>query len=77
MPTARAPSFYNLNAPVSRAFRSGWEVYLGGENLTGFRQTDPIVAANDPFGPSFDAGARVWGPITGRMVYVGFRFKPI
>jgi outer membrane receptor protein involved in Fe transport len=77
MPTEFAPGFYNLNAQVSRAFRSGWEIYLGGENLTGFRQQDPIVAANDPFGPNFDAGSRAWGPITGRMVYLGFRFKPV
>ncbi|WP_460982134.1 TonB-dependent receptor [Spirosoma fluminis] len=77
MPTEYAPGFYNLNAQVSRAFRSGFEIYLGGENLTGFRQLNPIVSANDPFSASFDAGARVWGPITGRMVYVGFRFKPL
>ncbi|QDK79357.1 TonB-dependent receptor [Spirosoma sp. KCTC 42546] len=77
MPTEEAPGFYNLNAQVSRAFRSGWEIYLGGENLTGFRQLNPIVAANDPFGARFDAGSQVWGPITGRMVYVGFRFKPL
>ena len=77
MPTDEAPGFYNLNAQVSRAFRSGWEVYLGGENLTGFRQLNPIVAANDPFGARFDAGSQVWGPITGRMVYIGFRFKPV
>lgn len=76
MPTDYAPGFYNLNAQVSRAFRSGWEIYLGGENLTGFRQQDPIVAPNDPFGPNFDAGARVWGPVTGQMIYLGFRFKP-
>ena len=76
MPTEYAPGFLNLNAQVSRAFRSGWEIYLGGENLTGFRQTDPIVAPNDPFGPSFDAGARAWGPVTGPMIYTGFRFKP-
>lgn len=76
MPVDISPGFYNLNAQLSRAFRSGWEVYLGGENLTGFRQSNPIVAANDPFGVRFDAGSQVWGPITGRMVYVGFRFKP-
>jgi outer membrane receptor for ferrienterochelin and colicins len=76
MPVEFAPGYYNLNAQVSRAFRSGWEIYLGGENLTGFRQQNPIVAPNDPFGPSFDAGAQVWGPITGQMVYAGFRFKP-
>ena len=76
MPIEYAPGFVNLNAQVSRAFKSGWEIYLGGENLTGFRQANPIVAPNDPFGPSFDAGSRVWGPITGQMVYLGFRFKP-
>lgn len=76
MPVDMAPGFYNLNAQVSRGFRSGLEVYLGGENLTGFRQTSPILAADDPFGARFDAGAHVWGPITGRMVYVGIRFKP-
>ncbi|GAB3760868.1 TonB-dependent receptor [Spirosoma pomorum] len=77
MPTEYAPGFYNLNAQVSRAFRSGWEIYLGGENLTGFRQLNPIVAANDPFGVNFDAGSRAWGPITGQMIYLGFRFKPV
>ncbi|SFC35141.1 Outer membrane receptor for ferrienterochelin and colicins [Spirosoma endophyticum] len=76
MPIDFSPGFYNLNAQVSRAFRSGWEVYLGGENLTGFRQLNPIIGADDPFGPRFDAGSRVWGPITGQMVYAGFRFKP-
>ncbi|AQG82324.1 TonB-dependent receptor [Spirosoma montaniterrae] len=76
MPLDYAPGFANLNAQVSRAFRSGWEVYVGGENLTGFRQLDPIIAPANPFGPGFDAGARAWGPITGQMIYVGFRFKP-
>ncbi|WP_420146752.1 TonB-dependent receptor [Spirosoma sp.] len=76
VPITYSPGFYNLNAQVSRAFRSGWEVYLGGENLTGFRQSNPIFDASNPFGPNFDAGTQVWGPVTGRMVYVGFRFKP-
>lgn len=77
VPLTYSPGFYNLNAQVSRAFLSGWEIYLGGENLTGFRQSNPIFAAANPFGPDFDAGSQVWGPITGRMVYVGFRFKPV
>ena len=76
MPTDTAPAFYNLNAQVSRAFRSGLEVYVGGENLTGFRQLNPIIAADDPFSARFDAGAGVWGPVTGRMVYIGVRYKP-
>lgn len=71
----QAPAFANLNAQVSRAFRNGLELYVGGENLLGFRQTNPIVAPNAPFGPDFDAASRVWGPITGAMVYAGFRLK--
>lgn len=77
MRTDRAPAFANLNAQVSRTFRNGLELYLGGENLTGVRQLDPIVASNAPFSPSFDAASRVWGPITGAMVYVGFRLKTL
>ena len=39
-----------------------------------FTQKDPILAANDPFGKNFDA-SMVWGPVIGRMVYVGMRYK--
>ncbi|MBC8155265.1 MAG: TonB-dependent receptor [Bacteroidetes bacterium] len=76
MLTEEGPGFYNLNAQVTRTFRNGIAVYLGGENLTVFRQLTPVFAASNPFGPDFDAGSRVWGPVTGRMVYVGIRFKP-
>lgn len=76
MPLSITPSFFNLNAQVSRGFKSGWEVYLGGENLTGFRQTNPIMSAGNPFGSGFDAASHVWGPVTGSIVYLGFRFKP-
>lgn len=77
VPADYSPGFLNLNAQVSRGFKSGWEVYLGGENLTGFRQTNPIFAASSPYGPDFDAAGRAWGPVTGQMIYVGFRFKPV
>jgi outer membrane receptor for ferrienterochelin and colicins len=74
MPRENAPGFYNINAQVTKSFRT-WDVYLGGENLGNFRQANPIVGANDPYGRDFDAAARVWGPITGRMIYGGFRYK--
>lgn len=44
------------------------------ENLTNYYQKNVIVAADQPFGPSFDASL-VWGPVTDRMFYAGFRFK--
>lgn len=72
-PAVFAPAFSNINAQISRGFLK-WELYVGGENLNNFTQKDPILAANDPFGKNFDA-SMVWGPVIGRMVYVGMRYK--
>lgn len=68
-----SPSFYNLNAQITRTFPK-WDIYLGGENLANFRQKDPIMGANEPFGQHFDAGM-AWGPVVGRMIYAGMRYK--
>ncbi|KAA0989845.1 TonB-dependent receptor [Dyadobacter aurulentus] len=70
-----APSFYNLNAQITRTFPK-WDVYLGGENLANFRQKNPIIGADQPFGEHFDAGM-AWGPVVGRMIYAGLRYKII
>lgn len=72
----RAPTseeFYQLNAQLSRTFNKQWTAYIGVENALDFRQNNPIVDAANPFSENFDA-SRVWGPIFGRMLYVGFRF---
>ena len=50
------------------------DVYLGVENISNFFQQNPIQAAATPFSPYFDA-SMVWGPISGRMLYVGWRIK--
>ena len=60
-----------MNAQLTRNFRK-WNVYIGSENLTGFRQHNPIIAADDPFGGYFDSGL-IWGPVHGRKIYAGFR----
>lgn len=72
----RSPAYSLMNAQVSRSFgkQKLFEVYLGGENLTGFYQKDPIIAANDAFGPYFDASL-VWGLVYGRMLYTGLRWR--
>ncbi|MEO1448673.1 MAG: TonB-dependent receptor [Bacteroidota bacterium] len=70
----RSPSFWVVNAQVSKAWGDTWEVYLGGENLLNFRQEGPILANDSPFGPYFDASL-IWGPIFGRMVYAGLRLR--
>ena len=61
-----------MNAQVTRYFRRG-SLYVGCENLTDFTQKQPVVAANDPYSQYFDA-TRVWGPVMGRMFYMGVRF---
>ena len=70
-PTYKA--FPQLNAQVTRNFRH-WAVYVGGENLTGYRQKTPIIDAANPWGDSFDA-TMVYAPIHGAMVYAGFRYN--
>lgn len=69
---ARYHTFPTLNAQVTRNFRH-WAVYIGGENLTGYRQKNPIIGAADPWGSHFDA-TMVYGPVEGAMVYAGFRY---
>ncbi len=70
-PTYR--TFCTLNAQLTRNFRH-WAVYIGGENLTGYTQKNPIIGASDPWGPNFDS-TMIWGPLHGAVVYVGFRYN--
>ena len=63
-----------MNAQVAKDIGSRWSVYVGVENITDFNLSNPIVAANDPFGPYFDS-SMVWGPVFGRMWYGGFRYR--
>ncbi|PNW26004.1 hypothetical protein [Formosa algae] len=40
------------------------ELYTGCENIFNFRQDQPIISWEDPFGPYFDTSS-VWGPTRG------------
>jgi len=68
-----SPVYAVLNAQITKYFRK-WYLYIGVENLTDFTQDDPVIAANDPFGPYFDSSI-VWGPIMGRKIYAGLKIK--
>lgn len=70
---AYSPDYFLFNAQVTRAFKQ-WDVYVGGENLGNFTQANPIIAADQPFSPNFDASL-VWAPVYGRMIYAGVRFR--
>ncbi len=65
--------FFTLQAQVTFNI-SNFEIYVGGENLTNYMISHPIIAYNEPFGEYFD-GSMVWGPMLGRKIYAGARFK--
>ena len=69
-----SPDFALMNAQVTKTLKKGWAFYVGMENLANYRQDDPIISADQPFSPYFDSSL-IWGPIFGRMTYVGFRYK--
>ena len=74
----RSPVYPLLYAQITRRFK-GWDVYVGAENLTNFRQKDVLVGTVgqdgfvNPRVASFDASC-IWGPLMGIKAHVGFRF---
>lgn len=69
-----APSFATLNAQITRVFSKKFEVYVGGENITNYKQANGILAADAPFGAYFDSTMQ-YAPAFGQMYYAGMRFK--
>lgn len=69
----RFHAYEQLTAQVTREFRHV-SLYVGGENLTGYRQKQPIIAADRPWSADFDP-TLVWGPVEGAMGYIGMRIK--
>lgn len=61
-----------MNAQITHIYKK-FDFYIGGENLTNFRQRDPIIDASNPFGSKFDA-TNICGPLTGVNIYVGIRY---
>lgn len=70
---SRYPAYFQLQAQVTREFRN-ISLYVGGENLTNYKISNPILNAHQPWSAAFDA-TQVWGPVTGAMAYIGVRLK--
>lgn len=51
-----------------------FDIYAGSENILDFKQKNPILNPDQPFGPDFDSSL-VWGPVVGRKVYAGIRLR--
>lgn len=67
------PAYGQLNAQITRTFRH-FSVYAGGENLTGYKQKNPIIDAARPWSSTFDP-TLVWGPMQGLRGYIGVRYN--
>ena len=67
------PAYPQLNLQITREFRH-FSLYVGGENLTNYRQPNPVVNAENPWSSTFDP-TLVWGPVHGIMAYAGLRMN--
>jgi len=68
-----SPSYSLLNSQITRDFSNKLEVYIGGENIGGYTQSNPIIGG-DPFGADFDTSL-IYAPIHGALFYLGLRLK--
>ena len=66
-------AYGQLSAQVTRNFRH-FSLYVGGENLTNYKQKNPIIGYQNPWSNSFEP-TMVYGPIQGAMAYVGIRMN--
>lgn len=64
-------AFCQLQAQVTRWFRH-FSIYVGGENLTGFKQRNPIIGYDNPWGTAFEP-TLIYGPLHGAVGYIGIR----
>ena len=65
--------FYVFNTHITRSW-DNFDCYIGIENITDVTQDSPILHAHNPSSSNFDAGL-IYGPVMGRMFYLGFRYK--
>jgi outer membrane receptor for ferrienterochelin and colicins len=71
-----SPAFSIMNTELTKTIgkKHSLDVYIGAENFLDFRQERPILSADQPFSNYFDASL-IWGPINGRMLFIGWRYK--
>ena len=69
----RYDAFFQLSAQITKNIGK-WAIYVGGENLTNYKQENAIISASNPWSTDFDP-TMVYGPMHGCKFYAGFRFK--
>jgi hypothetical protein len=69
----RSEDYVMISGQITRIFGKRTEAYIGVENALNYKQTNPILSSETPYGDNFDSSI-IWAPIFGRMIYIGFRF---
>jgi outer membrane receptor for ferrienterochelin and colicins len=69
----KSDPYTTVNAQFTYKLKQ-FEIYGGCENIFNFRQLQPIISWEMPFGQYFDVSS-AWGPTRGREGYIGLRFK--
>ncbi|MEO6758368.1 MAG: TonB-dependent receptor, partial [Saprospiraceae bacterium] len=70
-----SPTYATWNLQITRHIGKKFDLYVGGENLTNYRQHQAIIAADNPSSPYFNA-SQIWAPTMGAVGYLGIRFSP-
>ncbi len=69
---AKSPAYPMLYGQITKKFK-GIDLYAGVENITNYKQKNPIIGYDTPFSQEFNA-SMVWGPLMGTMYYIGLRY---
>ncbi len=72
----RRPDYSDPYALLNTQVTYRWnalDLYAGVENLLNFRQNNPVIDPEHPFGQYFDT-SYIWGPVKGREFYAGIRY---
>lgn len=67
-----SPVYGMLYAQITKKFKE-LDIYIGGENLTNYRQKHAIMNSANPYSTGFNS-TTVWGPLMGIKIYAGLRF---
>lgn len=71
---AHSPHFFTMNAQITKSWNETFDLYVGVENLLNYTQKNPILASAEPYSPYFESSL-IWGPVFGRELYGGLRYR--
>ncbi len=65
-----SPAYFTYSSQLMYLYNKQFEIYVGGENITGFTQKQPVYMQLDRLDPLLES-ALIWGPINKQIFYLG------